>query len=213
MKKFFDLQLFAEDAGSAAGDTVTDAPGSEGEKTEETPKAKEPDTSDTPKQKDAKYSDADVDEIINRKFAEWQKKQQKAVDEAKRLAEMSATEKAEYQRDQLQKELDELKRVSALAEMSKTARKMLSDNGITISDDLLSVMVTENAETTKAAIDGFSQMFTAAVEAAVKERIKGEPPRKGSGGAVAMTKDQIMAIKDPELRQKKMLENKELFNF
>ena len=213
MKKFFDLQLFAEDAGSAAGDTVTDAPGSEGEKTEETPKAKEPDTSDTPKQKDAKYSDADVDEIINRKFAEWQKKQQKAVDEAKRLAEMSATEKAEYQRGQLQKELDELKRVSALAEMSKTARKMLSDNGITISDDLLSVMVTENAETTKAAIDGFSQMFTAAVEAAVKERIKGEPPRKGSGGAVAMTKDQIMAIKDPELRQKKMLENKELFNF
>ena len=75
-------------------------------------------------------------------------------------------------------------------------------------------MVTDNAETTKAAVDGFSQMFKEAVESAVKERLKGEPPRKGSGGGIAsMTKEQIMAIRDPELRQKKMLENKELFNF
>ena len=126
---------------------------------------------------------------------------------------MNATQKAEYERDQLKKELDELKRVSALAEMSRTARKMLSENGITISDDLLSVMVTEDAETTKSAVDSFTQMFTEAVEAAVKDRLKGEPPRKGSGGVTSMTKEQIMAIRDPELRQKKMLENKELFNF
>lgn len=209
MGKLFDLQLFADDAGSD-GASATDAPGSASEKADEQPK-KEPAPVAT--LKDAKYTDADVDSIINRKFAEWQKKQQKAVDEAQKLAAMNATQKAEYERDQLKKELEELKRVSALAEMSKTARKMLADNGITISDELLSVMVTEDAEATKAAVDGFSQMFTAAVESAVKERLKGEPPRKGSGGAETMTKDQIMAIKDPELRQKKMLENKELFNF
>ena len=154
-----------------------------------------------------------MDDILNKKFAEWQKKQQKAVDEAQKLATMNATQKAEYERDQLQNELDELKRVSALSEMSKTARKMLSDSGIIISDDLLSVMVTEDAETTKAAVDGFSKLFTEAVESAVKERLKGEPPRKGSGGAAAMTKEQIMAIRDPELRQKAMLDNKHLFNF
>ena len=52
------------------------------------------------------------------------------------------------------------------------------------------------------------------MEAAVKERLRGEPPRRGSGGGAApMTKEQIMKIRDPELRQKKMLENKELFNF
>ena len=98
--------------------------------------------------------------------------------------------------------------------MTKTARKMLSESGITASDDILSVLVTTDAEQTKAAIDSFSKTFQAAVEAAVKERLRGEPPRRGSGGGAApMTKEQIMKIRDPELRQKKMLENKELFNF
>ena len=207
MKKRFDLQLFAEEA-------ATDAAAAPAAEQAEEPAKPEPAPAAVLKEKGAKYTDADVDEILNRKFAEWQKKQQKAVDEAQKLATMNATQKAEYERDQLKKELEELKRISAFSEMSKTARKMLSDNGITISDDLLSVMVTEDAETTKAAVDGFSQMFTQAVEAAVKERLKGDPPRKGSGSGVpAMTKEQIMAIRDPELRQKKMLEHKELFNF
>ena len=207
MKKRFDLQLFAEEA-------ATDAAAAPAAEQAEEPAKPEPAPAAVLKAKGAKYTDEDVDEILNRKFAEWQKKQQKAVDEAQKLATMNATQKAEYERDQLKKELEELKRISALSEMSKTARKMLSDNGITISDDLLSVMVTEDAETTKAAVDGFSQMFTQAVEAAVKERLKGDPPRKGSGSGVpAMTKEQIMAIRDPELRQKKMLEHKELFNF
>ena len=74
-------------------------------------------------------------------------------------------------------------------------------------------MVTTDAAETKSAVDSFTKLFKDAVEAAVKERLKGETPRKGTGGTVAMTKEQIMAIKDPELRQKKMLENKSLFNF
>lgn len=202
-KRFINLQLFAEDGATAeqgkdatAQNEAEPAPAATLEKPDE-----------------AKYSDKDVDEIINKKFAEWQKKQEKAVDEAKKLSAMNAQQKAEYERDKLQKELDEYKRQASLAEMTKTARKILSENGITINDELLAVMVTTDAEETKAAVDGFTKAFTEAVESAVKERLKGEPPRKGSGGAVTMTKEQIMAIKDPELRQRKMLENKDLFNF
>ena len=209
MKKRFNilLQLFAETGSDPASSPGTGAdPAADPNKQTAAPAA-------TVKENPAKYTDADVDEILNKKFAEWQKKQQKAVDEAQKLATMDANQKVEYERDQPKKELEELKRVSALAEMSKTARKMLSDNGITISDDLLSVMVTEDADSTKAAIDSFSTMFTEAVEDAVKERLKGEPPRKGAGSPAAMTKEQILAIKDPELRQKKMLENRSLFNF
>jgi hypothetical protein len=90
---------------------------------------------------------------------------------------------------------------------------MLSDDGVNVPDELLSVMVTMDAEETKAAVDGFVKVFKEAVENAVKERLRGEPPRKGTGGASAMTKEQILAIKEPELRQKKMLENRHLFNF
>lgn len=202
MKKWLNLQLFAESESTEPAADAADAP-----------EAEPAPVATLEKTGEAKYSDKDVDNIINQKFAEWQKKQEKAVDEAKKLSAMNAQQKAEYERDKLQKELDEYKRQASLAEMTKTARKMLSENGITVSDELLSMLVTTEAEETKAAVDGFAKAFTEAVESAVKERLKGEPPRKGSGGAVAMTKEQIMAIKDPELRQKKMLENKELFNF
>jgi len=214
MKKFLlNLQLFAEDASGAAGSAPA-APAADAAAPENKTGDKEPAPAATLKKPgEAKYTDADVDKIVNQKKAEWAKQHQKAVDEAQKLATMNAQQKAEYERDKLQKELDEYKRRDSLAEMTKTARKMLSDSGITIGDELLSVMVTPNAEDTKAAIDSFSKAFTEAVESAVKERLKGEPPRKGSGGIVPMTKEQIMAIKDPELRQKKMLENKALFNW
>lgn len=206
MRKLFNLQMFADDAADqpAAGDQNPSPEAAD--KPEPAPAAK------VEKQDEAKYTDKDVDEIINRKFAEWQKKQQKEVDEAKKLAAMNAQQQAEYERDKFKKELDEYKRRDSLAEMAKTARKMLSESGITIPDELLGMMVTTEADETKAAIDGFAKVFTEAVESAVKERLKGETPRKGSGGAAPMTKEQIMAIRDPEARQKKMLEHRELFN-
>lgn len=208
MKKILDLQLFADDtsaAGTGAETAEKDVTGAAADQAKESEGAKGAD--------EKKYTDADLDKIINKKFAQWQEKQQKAVDEAQKLATMTEKQKAEYERDQLQKQLDEYKRKDTLAEMSKTARKMLTEDGITVTDELLSLLVTTDAEKTKTAVEGFSKAFKDAVESAVKERLKGEPPKKGSGGAATMTKEAIMAIKDPELRQQKMLENKHLFNF
>ena len=199
--KKFDLQLFAEDSG-ANGDSGSAGNENQGNKQQTESHKSEP-----------KYTDEDVNKLIDKKFAEWQKKQDKAVKEAEKLAEMNATQRAEYQRDQLQKQLDDYKRKDSLFEMSKTARKMLSDEGISVPDELLSMIVTTDAEETKAAIDSFAKVFNDAVESAVKAKLKGETPRRGTNGSVSMTKEQIMAIKDPELRQKKMLENKELFKF
>ena len=177
-KKRFDLQIFAEDAVQASIG------------------AAESKTAEVKEESKAKYTDEDVDKLLDRKYAEWQKKQQKA----------------EYERDELQKQLDDYKRKDALAEMTKTARKMLTDKGVNVSDDVLAVLVTTNAEETKAAVDGFAKVFKDAVEAAVKERVKGTPPKVGSSGGASMSKDEIMQIRDPELRQRKMLENKHLFN-
>lgn len=211
MKRIFDLQLFAEETA-----TETPAAPETAEKTTDRPRAAADtgkDGAETKANDEKKYSDKDLDEIFGKKFARWQKEQQKAVDEAKKLATMDAQQKAEYERDQLQKQLDEYKRKDSIAEMTKTARKMLADDGISVSDDVLTVLVTTDAEKTKAAVDGFKKAFKDAVEAAVKERLKGAPPTKGTGSPTGMTKEAIMAIKDPELRQQKMLENKHLFNF
>ena len=155
------------------------------------------------------YTDEDIDAIIARRFAKWEK--QKEIDEAKRLENMNAQERAEHERDELQRQLSELQNEKALADMSKTARKILSDSGITLSDDLLQILVSTDADATKTAVDNFSKLFSDAVDAAVKERLKGNPPKRGASSGSTITKEEIMKIRDPELRQKKMLENRELF--
>lgn len=200
MKRKIYLQLFAEPTPEAGTDPDQSVP------KPETSAPADP----NPEDSKAKYTDDDLDKIINKKFAEWQKKQQKAVDEAKKLAEMNATQKAEYERDQLQKELDALKKKDSLSEMTKTARKMLLDSGISVPDDVLSMLVNTDAEETKQAVDGFAKAFKDAVESAVKERLKGKPPKKGNGAKI--TKEQIFKISNPVERQKMIAENMDLFN-
>ena len=209
MKKKLYLQMFAEDGADTAAAGNESGTSTDGKKSGENPG-----TGSSSEKSQPKYTDADLDKIIGERFSRWQKEQQKAVDEAKKLAEMNATQKAEYERDQLQRQLDDYKRKDSLAEMTKTARKMLSDDGIAVPDELLSMLVTTEAEETKVAVDSFAKVFKDAVENAVKERLKGEPPKRGTGGGTAtMTKEEIMKISDPELRQQKMLENRNLFKF
>lgn len=177
MKKIFDIQMFADEpAASEAEAAKADTSGTDKKPTGNDINKPEKDTKAEPK-----YTDEDLDKIINRKFAEMEKKKQKEVDEAKKLAEMNAQQKAEYERDQIRKELDAYKRKDALAEMAKTARKMLADENINVSDELLSMMVTTDAEGTKKAIDSFAKMFKDSVETAVKERLRGDMPRRGTG--------------------------------
>lgn len=128
------------------------------------------------KEADGKYTDEQVNEIINRKFAEWSSKKEKELDEAKKLAQMDERQKAEYERDVLKRELSELKKENTRAKMAKTARAMLSEKNIAIGDDLVSILITDEAESTKANVDQFSSLFQDAVEKAVAERLKSKTP-------------------------------------
>lgn len=141
---------------------------------EENPQG-EPEKKTDPEEKKT-YTDEEVNEIINKKFAAWQEKKDKELSEAKKLAEMNAQQKAEYERDKLQEELQELKKANVLNEMGKTARSMLSERGIILPDQLTSILVTEEAESTKANVDTFAELFQAAVESAVTEKLKRKTP-------------------------------------
>ena len=164
----------------------------------------------------AKYSDADVDAIINKKFASWQEKQDKAiaeavakVEEANRLAQMNDKEKADHERKQMEDELASLKAEKAHHTMMSQARQMLKADGLTIPDEIVSVLVTDTAEGTSDAVKAFSGMFQKAVENAVREKLAGSEPKKGT--ASAMSKEDILAIKDTHKRLKAIEENMELF--
>lgn len=170
--------------------------------------AKEPPEKNT--QDEKKYSDADVNAIIDKKFAKWQKDYESKVDEAKKLAEMNAQQKAEFERDKLQKQLDELTRKETLSEMTKTARSILKESGVTVDDDILGLLVTDNAEDTQKAVTTFSSMFKAAVDAEVNERLKSTTPKRGATGTT-LTKEQINEIKDPVERRRLIDENSHLY--
>lgn len=157
----------------------------------------------------AKYTDEDLDKIINQRFARWQAQQKKATEEAARLASMSAQEKAEAEKAALQQELDEYKRKDALAEMSKTARKILADDGVSISDELLGSLVSTNADETRAHVKAFAEMYKAAVQEGVKNALKSPAPRTGSGTTV--TKESIMKIADRAERQAQIKAHPEIF--
>lgn len=189
------------DGGQKSGDKGADGKGKSGSGSKDDDKGKGAD--------EKKYSDADLDKIINQKFAKWQKDQEKAVSEAKKLASMTEQEKAEHERDEIKKELEALKKANNMAEMGKQARKMLNEDGINIPDDLVNLIIAEDAETTKDTVQQFSKLFKAAVQDAVKEALKGKTPGTGSSGTI--TKEQIMKIKDRTERQRMIQKHRDLF--
>ena len=129
-RKFIELQLFAEEGGDG-NDGGQQGNQQQGEG-QQSGKSGEGNNS----KPEPKYTDEDVDKLFNKKFAEWEKKKQKEIDEAKKLAEMNAQERAEHERDELQKKLDALEKKDTLSEMTKTARKMLMASSHALSKPL-----------------------------------------------------------------------------
>lgn len=201
-----NLQWFADGDGEGAdAASETNAAGQESLK-ETKSESKEKNT-----EKESKfYTNEEVDRIINQKFKKWQEQKEKEMDEAKRLAEMNATEKAEYERDQLEKKLNELMRKNTLSEMKTAARRMLSDKGLNISDELVSVLVTDDADKTKKNVEDFVSLYQDSVRKAVDEALKGHTPKTGSESS-GLTKDEILKVKNRAERQRLINENIELF--
>lgn len=162
-----------------------------------------------PKEPEKKYTDAEVDQIVKDRLAREQKKREKEVAEAEKLAKMNEKERYDYEVSELKKELDALKAEKSRSEMLTTARRMLANDGINVSDELISVLVTSDAEQTNEAVKVFSKLFKAEVDKGIKAQLAGGNPKKG--GSSALTKEDIFAIKDPNKRLKAIEDNIELF--
>lgn len=202
--KPFDLQMFSED-----GDNGDSSQGQQSsDEANQNTQNNQTDNNDSPK-----YTEEDLDRIINRKFAEWNKKkekEQRAKDEAQRLQTMSDEEKRNHQMQTMQEELNTLKNEKALNEMAKTARGILSSKHINVSDDLISNLISTDADATKRAVDSFAEAFEKAVQSAVTEKLKGKAPVAGSTGKT-ITKEEIMKVQNPRERQKLIAEHLDLF--
>ena len=139
---------------------------------EETKVAAEPEQKEP--QDEKKYSDSDVDAIVKKKYAKWQKEQDAKVDEAKKLAKMNADEKAKYEREQRDKELAEREAAITKRELTATAKETLADKGLPI--ELSAVLDYSNAEACNESILAVEKAFMSAVNKAVEQRLKGSAP-------------------------------------
>lgn len=203
------LQLFAEDGGDNGG-VGADGAGADGGAGNSSGAGGDGEKGKEGDGKEAKYTDDDLDRILNRKFAEWQKKKDKEVDEARRLASMSEEEKTKQKQADMERQLNELLSEKNRSEMMATARSILSERNIHADDALISLIVSEDAESTKKSIDAFANMFQKAVNKAVKDALKGEPPKTGTGKG-GYTKEDILKVANRAERQRLIAANMDLF--
>lgn len=173
-------------------------------------------TPETTPKDEKKYSDAEVDEIVNKKFAKWQAQQEKVVEEVKaeaaKLAKMNADQKKEYEMEKLREENEKLKTEAMRAELGKAATALLKEQDIDATPDILEFVVGEDADSTKARIEKFVEIVQSQVKAAEMKRATGTTPKDyGSNGGAKMSKADIMKIQDPQERQKAIAGNIELF--
>lgn len=157
------------------------------------------------------FTEADVERIVKERLARERKANEEKQAEAAKLAAMNEKERTEYQIQQLTEELNAYKARENRAAMAKEAATMLSEKGLTgIPDELISPLISDDAEQTKKAVESFASTFSAAVDSAVKARLAGTTPK--TGGAVnSVTKSEILAIKNDKERQKAIRDHIELF--
>ena len=121
------------------------------------------------------FSQEDIDAATKKAVEEAQKKWKEDADEAARLAKLNKDERAKeemrIEREKFEKEKSEFAQKQLVAE---TANQLLERG---LSKNFAERLCGKTAEETKANIDAFEKDFNAAVEKAVTERMKGNPPK------------------------------------
>lgn len=133
------------------------------------------------------FSRDDVAKMVaaetNKAKAVWEKELEAKKEEAKKLAKMNAEEKLQHELEQKEAEIAELKRGQTLNEMKSEASKMLSTASLPHDDELLSLIVSDDAEATKKAVSVITN-FASLIK---KENARQTTP--GEGGQFTADKE------------------------
>ena len=178
----------------------------------ETETVDNPETTDADKTFTQDELDHIVQERVKRAVAKAQKdaedKIKQAQSEGERLAKLTKDERAKEEEAKRLADLEAREKAIAVKELRIETHSLLSDEGLPI--EFLDVVMADTAESVKENIASIRKVFDEAVEKRVNERLTQDKPRRGAT-AGAMTKAEILAVKDVNERQKLIAENLELF--
>lgn len=159
-----NLQYFAEEV------SKTEETGAQVEAVEEQP-AKE----------EKVYTQSEVNEIMRKRMDRAMREQQEKIDAAKseatKMAKMNAEQKRNYELEKANKRAQEAEARLARLEMQTVARKMFDESGVTITDEELALVVTDDAETTKSNVEMLTDFAKKVREKAVNEVMAGSTPK------------------------------------
>lgn len=171
--------------------------------------AAEPEQVTTDPKDKKEYTDADVDAIIDKKFAKWKAEQEKAESEAKKLAKMSAEDKQKYQLEKREQDLAAREAEITRRELTAEAKTILSERGLP--SELVEVVNLADADSVRNSIDALQKSWEVAVQKGVADKTKGSAPmKKAPADSNEITKEQFdkMGYKD---RNELIQKNPELY--
>ena len=151
------------------------------------------------------FTQAELDKILNKKFAQWQKKTEEAKIEAERKAKLTEAEKLAEER----KEFESMKRQFEYEQRVNSTSKVLASNNLPI--EFSDFLVADTEEATTQRVDLFKNAFNEAVEKLVNERLRGNTPKVGVSSSREISKKEF---RNMSYKEKMDLYNKdkELFN-
>ena len=135
------------------------------------------------------FTQAELDKILNKKFAQWQKKTEEAKAEAERKAKLTEAEKLAEER----KEFEAMKKQFEYEQRVNSTSKVLASNNLPI--EFADFLIAESDEATTQRVDLFKNAFNEALEKALVERLKGNTPKTSTVQTRTFTVNDIKNIK------------------
>lgn len=194
--KKIDLQLFAEDGqegnsgddpeGGNDGDQNEGGAGGEG-------------NSNKSDDENKTFTQEELEAILRERLAQQERVNKKKIEEAKseaeKLAKMNEEQKKAYEQEKLQqqnaellKKIQDLEKVQAREELSKSAASMLRENHkINATQDILDFVVGEDADVTNKNIEKFVAIIQADRKQVEIERATGNTPKNYGGSSKETT--------------------------
>lgn len=139
------------------------------------------------------------------RISELEKVNKKSVKEKSEEEKLSEAQKAKDD------EIATLRKQIKVAEITQQADEVLKESGLSVGKDILSLIVSEDEDKTYSNVKAMLSFLAEQQKQWEIKRNTGQTPRK-KVSQDGMTKEAIMAIKDPVTRQKAIEENLQLFN-
>ena len=117
------------------------------------------------------FTQAELDKILNKKFAQWQKKTEEAKIEAERKAKLTEAEKLAEER----KEFEAMRKQFEYEKRVNSTSKVLASNNLPV--EFADFLIAESDEATTQRVDLFKNAFNEALEKALTERLRGNTPK------------------------------------